>query len=44
VPPPCALFGAVPAALLGGVGTVVVALLWMRFFPGLRQLESLEAG
>jgi MFS family permease len=37
-----ALFGAVPAALLGGIGTVVVALLWMRIFPGLRQIERLE--
>jgi uncharacterized protein (DUF2062 family) len=37
-----ALFGAVPAALLGGIGTVLVALLWMQIFPGLRQIERLE--
>jgi MFS family permease len=37
-----ALFGAMPAAALGGVGIVAVALLWMKFFPGLRQLERLE--
>ncbi|SDR60260.1 Transmembrane secretion effector [Rhizobiales bacterium GAS191] len=37
-----ALFGAMPAALLGGVGTVAVALLWMRLFPTLRDLERLE--
>ncbi|HEY0329924.1 MAG TPA: MFS transporter [Rhodopseudomonas sp.] len=37
-----ALFGAMPAALLGGVGTVLIALLWMRLFPTLRQVERLE--
>ncbi|MBW8857131.1 MAG: MFS transporter, partial [Bradyrhizobium sp.] len=37
-----ALFGAMPAAVLGGVCTVAVALLWMKLFPSLRQVESLE--
>jgi MFS family permease len=37
-----ALFGAMPAAVLGGVGTIVVALLWMRLFPTLRNVERLE--
>ena len=37
-----ALFGAVPAAVIGGVGTIVVALLWMKLFPMLRNLERLE--
>jgi hypothetical protein len=37
-----ALFGAVPAAVLGGVGTIAVALLWMKLFPALRRLERLE--
>ena len=37
-----ALLGAVPAAALGGIGTVVVALLWMKLFPGLRRLDRLE--
>jgi len=36
-----ALFGAMPAALLGGIGTIAVALLWMRLFPSLRKLERL---
>ena len=36
------LFGTVPAALIGGVGTVVVALLWMKLFPSLRKVERLE--
>ncbi len=37
-----ALFGAMPAAVLGGVGTVVVALIWMKLFPALRDVERLE--
>jgi hypothetical protein len=37
-----ALMGAMPAAVLGGVGTVAVALLWMKLFPTLRDVERLE--
>jgi len=37
-----ALLGAMPAAVLGGVATVAVALLWMKLFPALRKVESLE--
>jgi MFS family permease len=37
-----ALLGAVPAAVLGGVGTIAVALLWMKLFPTLRNLQRLE--
>lgn len=37
-----ALLGAVPAAALGGLGTIVVALMWMRFFPALRNVDRLE--
>jgi hypothetical protein len=37
-----ALFGAMPAALLGGLGTIAVALLWMKLFPSLRSIERLE--
>jgi MFS family permease len=37
-----ALFGAMPAAVLGGLGTIAVALLWMKLFPALRQVERLE--
>ncbi|MGA3139066.1 MAG: MFS transporter [Xanthobacteraceae bacterium] len=36
------LFGAVPAAVLGGLGTIAVALLWMKLFPSLRAVERLE--
>jgi MFS family permease len=39
-----ALFGTVPAVLLGGIGTVAVALLWMKLFPALRDVERLEPG
>ncbi|MGD1066389.1 MAG: MFS transporter [Vulcanimicrobiaceae bacterium] len=37
-----ALLGAVPAALVGGVGTVAVALVWMLLFPALRTVDRLE--
>jgi len=37
-----ALMGAMPAAVLGGVGSVLVALLWMKLFPSLRKVERLE--
>ena len=37
-----ALLGAMPAAVLGGVGSVLVALLWMKLFPTLRNVERLE--
>jgi MFS family permease len=37
-----ALFGAVPAVLLGGGATILIALLWMVLFPSLRQLRTYE--
>ena len=37
-----ALFGAMPAAALGGLGTIAIALLWMKLFPMLRHVERLE--
>jgi MFS family permease len=36
-----AWFGAVPSALIGGVGTLVVVALWMWWFPNLRRRERL---
>ena len=36
-----ALFGPVGAVVLGGVGTMVVVGLWMRWFPELRRRKSL---
>jgi len=37
-----ALLGTMPAAVLGGVATVAIALLWMKLFPTLRDVERLE--
>ena len=37
-----ALFGAMPAAVLGGVATIAVALIWMKLFPALRDVDRLE--
>jgi hypothetical protein len=37
-----ALIGTVPSVVLGGVGTVAVALLWMVLFPEIRRTRSLE--
>jgi len=37
-----ALFGTMPAAVLGGVATVAIALIWMKLFPALREVERLE--
>src|SRR6185312_6175772 len=37
-----ALFGTVPAAAFGGVATIAIALLWMKLFPALREVERLE--
>ncbi len=37
-----AWLGTVPAVLLGGVGTILVALVWLRLFPDLFRIERLE--
>jgi MFS family permease len=34
-------FGAVPAVVLGGVGTVAIVLLWTWLFPSLRRVNEL---
>ncbi|WP_218011288.1 MULTISPECIES: MFS transporter [unclassified Bacillus (in: firmicutes)] len=36
------LIGTVPAAFIGGVGTIIVAGLWMYLFPSLRRIRSLS--
>ena len=36
-----AWFGAVPAALIGGIGTLLVVLIWMRAFPALARRDRL---
>lgn len=37
-----AVVGPVAAVVLGGVGTLIVAGLWMRLFPRLRDLQRLD--
>jgi hypothetical protein len=37
-----AWIGAVPSALIGGVGVILVALAWSRLFPALRRIEQLN--
>jgi MFS family permease len=37
-----ALLGTVPAVLIGGVGIVAVAALWMALFPEIRRLRGVE--
>jgi MFS family permease len=37
-----ALFGAVPAVAIGGLGTILVTAIWMFLFPELRRIRSLD--
>lgn len=37
-----AWFGGVNAVLIGGIGTIVVVLIWMRLFPDLLYAETLK--
>ena len=36
-----AWFGTVPAVVIGGLGTLLVAMLWARWFPALRDRDRL---
>ena len=36
-----AWWGLIPATVIGGVGSIVIAVIWLGLFPGLRQLKSL---
>jgi MFS family permease len=38
-----AWMGAVPATVVGGIGTLVVVALWMWWFPGLRKRQRLQS-
>jgi len=38
-----AWLGVVPAVVVGGLGTIFVALIWFRVFPQLRDVDQLEA-
>lgn len=35
------LLGTVPAAVVGGVGTLVIVAIWMKLFPSLRRRQQL---
>ena len=35
-----AFFGTQPAAIIGGIGTICVVLLWMKLFPALRKMRT----
>ncbi len=37
-----AFFGTVPAVLIGGIGTIVVVILWIRLFPQLAGVDTLD--
>jgi hypothetical protein len=37
-------FGAAPAVVLGGVGTILVVALWARLFPALGRVKDLARG
>jgi hypothetical protein len=37
-----ALFGTVPAVLIGGIGTILVVMVWMRLFPQLAAVDTLD--
>lgn len=36
------LIGPVPAVVIGGVGSIAIAVLWSRLFPGLRNQRTLN--
>jgi MFS family permease len=38
-----ALIGSVWAVMVGGIGTLVVVVIWMRFFPQLYEVETMQA-
>jgi MFS family permease len=38
-----ALFGAFTSVLIGGIGAVAVALLWMRLFPEMARIDRIES-
>ncbi|MDE1993258.1 MAG: MFS transporter [Rhizobiaceae bacterium] len=36
-------FGAIPAVVIGGIGTLAVAIIWAAGFPQLRKIDNFEA-
>jgi hypothetical protein len=39
-----ALFGAFTSVLVGGIGAILVALLWMRLFPEIVRIDAIQGG
>jgi hypothetical protein len=39
-----ALFGAFTSVLVGGIGAIIVALLWLRLFPELARVDKIGTG
>jgi sugar phosphate permease len=37
------VFGAVPAVVIGGIGTLAVAVIWASSFSQLRKIDTLDA-
>jgi hypothetical protein len=37
-----AWLGVVPAVLIGGAGVIAVTFLWMRLFPALTRIRTLQ--
>ncbi len=37
------LLGTVPAAFIGGIGTIIVVMLWMKLFPSILHVDKFEA-
>ncbi|OPJ54661.1 MFS transporter [Clostridium chromiireducens] len=37
-----ALFGTVNAAFIGGIGTIIVVLLWMKLFPSILHVDKFQ--
>jgi MFS family permease len=35
------LLGVIPSGIVGGIATILIALLWMRLFPELRSIDTL---
>jgi hypothetical protein len=36
-------FGAFASVLVGGIGAIAVALLWMRLFPEIAKIDKIQA-
>jgi MFS family permease len=39
-----ALFGAFTSVLIGGVGAIAVALIWMKLFPEIVRIDAIQGG